>query len=431
MEYSRVLCVWAVLSCPASGAASDFAASAAAASSAAHRYGEAIELRSRADVASSASLSAAQAQDLTWAGHHTEAVEVLQRAQAVSRRARGAAESSGPSEIEAVLARAEAMALVCLGPSAAVQALRVFNRARAAGPERPDDAWTALDLTKRVLALRTGGPPPAAADALRKSVAAITDSLLRSGSWSNPLQLPRHLHVGLAARPWHSVDPARPGSFPTLATWAAILARSTAALTTEFLVLHAGGLLEEERECIHAPEPLPTRPAWTAQLDAGGGVEARAGLLRPASWVAFVPQGPWQPFRDSAGCNSRDTPVACALASQMQSLLPSIKLHRLSYSALGPGAHLHPHWGQTNTQLKFHLGLIVPCAVKPEGGACRTPCARMRVGNETRAWREGGVLFFDDSFEHEVRNECDATRVVLQVVFDHPEYAPPAPDPAR
>ena len=38
----------------------------------------------------------------------------------------------------------------------------------------------------------------------------------------------------------------------------------------------------------------------------------------------------------------------------------------------------------------------------PEGPAGKA-CASLRVGNETRAWREGEVLFFDDSYEHEAR----------------------------
>jgi hypothetical protein len=48
----------------------------------------------------------------------------------------------------------------------------------------------------------------------------------------------------------------------------------------------------------------------------------------------------------------------------------------------------------TNAQLKLHLGLVVP-----EHGRCSC----LRVGNKTRPWQEGRVLFFDDSFEHEVR----------------------------
>lgn len=89
---------------------------------------------------------------------------------------------------------------------------------------------------------------------------------------------------------------------------------------------------------------------------------------------------------------------------------------RLGYSALGPGTHLAPHHGMTNGQLKLHTGLFVPVAAG-DGGHC----AGIRVGNETRAWREGGTLFFDDSFEHEAWNRCEQERVVVQVVIVHPD----------
>jgi hypothetical protein len=45
----------------------------------------------------------------------------------------------------------------------------------------------------------------------------------------------------------------------------------------------------------------------------------------------------------------------------------------------------------------------------------------MRVGNETRAWKKSEIVFFDDSFEHEVWNRCRSERVVLQLVFVHPD----------
>lgn len=43
--------------------------------------------------------------------------------------------------------------------------------------------------------------------------------------------------------------------------------------------------------------------------------------------------------------------------------------------------------------------------------------------NETRGWAEGAVIYFDDSFEHEVRNNCASERVVFQVVFVHPDLS--------
>ena len=90
---------------------------------------------------------------------------------------------------------------------------------------------------------------------------------------------------------------------------------------------------------------------------------------------------------------------------------------RGGYSVVSARAHLHPHCGLTNAQLKMHLGLEVPV-----DAATGLGCAQIRVGNETRRWREGAVLFFDDSFEHEVWNDyVNATRSVFQLVFAHPD----------
>ena len=44
-----------------------------------------------------------------------------------------------------------------------------------------------------------------------------------------------------------------------------------------------------------------------------------------------------------------------------------------------PGTHIRPHCGVTNTQLKAHLGVLVPAA--PRG------CAAFTVGGEASHWR--------------------------------------------
>jgi aspartyl/asparaginyl beta-hydroxylase (cupin superfamily) len=82
------------------------------------------------------------------------------------------------------------------------------------------------------------------------------------------------------------------------------------------------------------------------------------------------------------------------------------------WSLLKPGTHIQPHHGLLNTRLICHIPLIVP------GG-----CA-LRVGNETREWREGEALIFDDSFEHEAWNRSDQTRVVLLFEIWRPEISP-------
>lgn len=79
------------------------------------------------------------------------------------------------------------------------------------------------------------------------------------------------------------------------------------------------------------------------------------------------------------------------------------------FSKLAPGARIPPHHGYVNTRLICHLPLVVP-----EG------CG-FRVGNETRPWREGELLIFDDTVEHEAWNNSDRTRVVLLFDIWRPE----------
>jgi aspartyl/asparaginyl beta-hydroxylase (cupin superfamily) len=74
------------------------------------------------------------------------------------------------------------------------------------------------------------------------------------------------------------------------------------------------------------------------------------------------------------------------------------------FSALAPNAHIPPHNGETNARVVAHLPLIVPEA-----------CS-YRVGFDWRRWRVGETLIFDDTIEHEARNDSDELRVVL--IFD-------------
>jgi aspartate beta-hydroxylase len=73
----------------------------------------------------------------------------------------------------------------------------------------------------------------------------------------------------------------------------------------------------------------------------------------------------------------------------------------VTLSWLHPGAHIIPHCGRTNAQLRVHLGVRVP------GGT------EIRVGQERLSWQEGSCLVFDDSFEHEVWHRGSQPRVVL------------------
>jgi ornithine lipid ester-linked acyl 2-hydroxylase len=76
------------------------------------------------------------------------------------------------------------------------------------------------------------------------------------------------------------------------------------------------------------------------------------------------------------------------------------------FSILSPHKHILDHRGPYKGVLRYHLGLIVP----RDAQACR-----IRVGEDIRHWEEGKSMIFDDTFNHEVWNDTDETRVVLFV----------------
>jgi aspartate beta-hydroxylase len=81
-------------------------------------------------------------------------------------------------------------------------------------------------------------------------------------------------------------------------------------------------------------------------------------------------------------------------------------------SRMRAGTHIRAHRGPTNLRLRCHLGIEVP------DGDCA-----IRVGDETRRWREGECLVFDDHFEHEAWNHTTGDRIVLIVDLWHPELS--------
>ncbi|MBI3675001.1 MAG: aspartyl/asparaginyl beta-hydroxylase domain-containing protein [Proteobacteria bacterium] len=74
------------------------------------------------------------------------------------------------------------------------------------------------------------------------------------------------------------------------------------------------------------------------------------------------------------------------------------------FSTLDPHTRIPAHTGVTNARLIVHLPLILP-------GKCY-----FRVGNDTREWQDGKAWIFDDTMEHEARNDSDKLRVIL--IFD-------------
>lgn len=175
---------------------------------------------------------------------------------------------------------------------------------------------------------------------------------------------------------------------------------------------------------------------WLAALESKTDV-IRAELMaalqadrdRFSPYIAYNPGEPvnqWQELNHSTrwsafhlwrgGVPVTENLERCPETAKALSSLPLVEIGGLCpnamFSALAPKTRIPPHHGETNARLVAHLPLIVP-----EG-------CRYRVGFEERRWTVGEVLIFDDTIEHEARNDSDELRVVL--IFDlwNPQLAP-------
>jgi ornithine lipid ester-linked acyl 2-hydroxylase len=103
----------------------------------------------------------------------------------------------------------------------------------------------------------------------------------------------------------------------------------------------------------------------------------------------------------------------CPRTAALMREIPGMKTAMISI--LSPRKHILDHRGPYKGVLRYHLGLIVPKDA---------PSCRIRVGDDIRHWEEGKSLIFDDTFNHEVWNDTDETRVVLFV-----DVLRPLPEP--
>jgi aspartate beta-hydroxylase len=74
----------------------------------------------------------------------------------------------------------------------------------------------------------------------------------------------------------------------------------------------------------------------------------------------------------------------------------------ICFSVLAPGTSILPHYGVTNTRTVMHLPLLVP-----------RNCALNLVGIGEHRWREGELMMFDDTYQHEAWNRSSSARIVL------------------
>jgi aspartyl/asparaginyl beta-hydroxylase (cupin superfamily) len=167
--------------------------------------------------------------------------------------------------------------------------------------------------------------------------------------------------------------------------WAEKLERATHDIRAELQAILASDsasfepyIQREPNRPAFNPRGLQDNPNWSAFYLIRSGTEVPANAARCPHTMAAL----------------RDVPM-CHIEGRTPAVL---------FSLLRPGAHIPPHHGFMNARLICHLPLIVP------------PGCALRVGNETRAWREGELMMFDDTMEHEAWNPSAELRVIL--IFD-------------
>lgn len=101
-------------------------------------------------------------------------------------------------------------------------------------------------------------------------------------------------------------------------------------------------------------------------------------------------------FRSDANC------ARCPETARLVARIPGMQT--AMFSILAPGKHIPDHCGPYKGLIRYHLALRVP----RDAERCR-----IRIGDEYHTWTEGESLIFDDTYDHEVWNATDETRVVL------------------
>jgi aspartyl/asparaginyl beta-hydroxylase (cupin superfamily) len=276
--------------------------------------------------------------------------------------------------------------------------------------EDAGEAWS------NALARRPSGdlPPPL--------MAAVAQGEKRRDAWLAKRESRMKLNMAAAEKK------ADPEQLERILRFRSNVLRRTRHFHSEPTEFHYPGLVERE---FHSRRRFP----WIEQLEAATeDIAAELAIVMAAERAELVPYiqyseheplAQWRALNQSADwtaihllqngqrvdANAEHCPQTMALLDRLDQ--PKIRGAgpNAMFSLLAPKTAIPPHVGVNNSRLVCHLPLIVP-----EG-------CWFRVGAETRHWRRGEALVFDDTIEHEALNPSDQLRVVF--IFDvwHPDLS--------
>ncbi len=162
-------------------------------------------------------------------------------------------------------------------------------------------------------------------------------------------------------------------------------------------------------------------PEMQAELAAvlGQGAEGFAPYVhrkqhRPAPNTPLLDNEAWTAFhfwRDGELVEENAARCPATMEALGHAPLPFIpgRSPNAHWSRLLPGAHIAPHTGMLNTRLICHIPILT------------APDCWFRVGNDLRGWVDGVPLVFDDSINHEAKNDGNQERVILLWEIWRPE----------
>lgn len=171
----------------------------------------------------------------------------------------------------------------------------------------------------------------------------------------------------------------------------------------------------------HLPAMQDELAGVIAAGDAGFDPYVRHDPNRPAPANPLLGKADWSAFhfwRDGAVVEPNAARCPATMRALEQAPLPVIpgRSPNAHWSSLLPGTHIQPHTGMLNTRLICHIPVLT------------APQCWLRVGSDRRSWEPGLPLVFDDSIEHEAKNDGPQRRVVLLFEIWRPEV--PAEDRA-
>ena len=217
------------------------------------------------------------------------------------------------------------------------------------------------------------------------------------------LQFPAVLVPGVPSAPWLDAD-------------VGVLAEVKAAVEAELPAICA----EAARLCSRRPTTAArsTRSGAGASAGAGAGAGGSAGAGAGADGFMRQPEkevprtGDWHvAYLYHMGEFVRANCERCPRTAAVIRSIPRQR-HVLGYSGfsvLSPGSEVNTHCDPHNLRARLHFGISVPPGD-----------ARIRVGTETRRWKQHGTIAFDDSFDHETYNHTAQPRVVFILDVWHP-----------